>query len=99
LGSGGGLPGFDTHDVAVVIFTSPGCKTPTGSVSTYLCGPVPAAAALGQYAALPTQGLVDTLAMGTAVDLVGYGVQNFVNGGGPCGGPCKQQPGDAPHAS
>jgi hypothetical protein len=33
--------------------------------------------------------------MGTSVDLVGYGVQNFVNGGGPCGGPCKKQPGDA----
>jgi hypothetical protein len=27
LGSGGGLPGFDTHDVAVVIFTSEGCTT------------------------------------------------------------------------
>jgi hypothetical protein len=39
--------------------------------------------------------LVDTLAMGTVVDLVGYGVQNFVNGGGPCDGPCKKQPGDA----
>ena len=23
-----------------------------------------------------------------AIDLVGFGVQNFVNGGGPCGGPC-----------
>jgi len=95
LGSGGGLPGFDTHDVAVVIFTSEGCTTPTGSVSTYLCGPVASAATLGQHAALPTQGLVDTLAMGTVVDLVGYGVQNFVNGGGPCDGPCKKQPGDA----
>ena len=33
--------------------------------------------------------------MNTPVDLVGYGVQNFLNGGGPCGGPCKKQPGDA----
>ena len=95
LGSGGGLPGFDTHDVAVIIFTSEGCHIPTGTVSTYQCGPVPASATLGQYAALPTQGLVDTLAMGSGVDLVGYGVQNFVNGGGPCAGPCKKQNGDS----
>jgi hypothetical protein len=26
---------------------------------------------------------------------VGFGVQNFINGGGPCGGPCKPVPGDA----
>jgi hypothetical protein len=44
---------------------------------------------------LPALNLVDTLAMNTPVDLVGYGVQNFVNGGGPCGGPCKKQAGDA----
>src|SRR5690242_6499868 len=50
---------------------------------------------MAQYAALPSLGLVDTLPMGTTVDLVGYVVQNFVNGGGPCGGPCKKQPGDA----
>ena len=31
---------------------------------------------------LPAVGLVDTLAMGTSVDLVGYGVQGFVRGGG-----------------
>ena len=41
------------------------------------------------YGALPTSGLVDTLANGTAVTSVGYGVQNFAVGGGPCGGPCK----------
>ena len=64
-------------------------------VGTYQCGPIPASATLGQYAALPSPGLVDTLAMGTPVDLVGYGVQNFVNGGGPCEGPCKKQPGDS----
>jgi hypothetical protein len=37
----------------------------------------------GGFAALPSAGLVDTLAMGTPVDLVGYGVQGFVPGGGP----------------
>ena len=36
----------------------------------------------GSFAALPRVGLVDTLPMGTAVDLVGYGVQDFVRGGG-----------------
>src|SRR5665647_821226 len=95
IGAGGGLPGFDTHDVAVVIFTQAGCTAPTGLPGTYVCGPVPAEATNSQWASLPSQGLVDTLAMGTGVDLVGYGVQNFVNGGGPCGGPCKKLPGDA----
>jgi hypothetical protein len=33
--------------------------------------------------------LVDTLANGAAVTSVGYGVQNFTVGGGPCVGPCK----------
>jgi len=95
IGAGGGLPGFDTHDVAVIIFTTEGCHVPTGTVSTYRCGPIPPAATLNQYATLPSLDLVDTLAMGTRVDLVGYGVQNFVNGGGPCDGPCKKQPGDS----
>ena len=36
----------------------------------------------GAFVALPTAGLVDTLPMGTPVDLVGYGVQGFVRGGG-----------------
>src|SRR5437867_820743 len=36
----------------------------------------------GAFAVLPTPGIVDTLPMGTAVDLVGYGVQGFVRGGG-----------------
>ena len=95
IGAGGGLPGFDTHDVAVIIFTSQGCTVPTGRVGTYHCGPIPSAATSGQYAALPSAGLVDRLPMNARVDLVGYGVQNFVNGGGPCGGPCKKEPGDA----
>ena len=36
----------------------------------------------GAFATLPTPGLVDTLAMRTSVDIVGYGVQGFVRGGG-----------------
>jgi hypothetical protein len=36
----------------------------------------------GAFAALPEPGLVDTLAMKTRVDIVGYGVQGFVRGGG-----------------
>jgi hypothetical protein len=37
----------------------------------------------GQYGALPTPGLVDTLKNNTPVDLVGYGIQGFARGGGP----------------
>ena len=77
----------------MIIFGEPGCTTPTGSLSTYLCGPIPSSATLGQYGALPSAGLVDTLPMRTAVDVVGYGVQNFLNGGGPCDPNCKKQPG------
>jgi hypothetical protein len=94
IGAGGGLPGFDTHDVAVIIFTTQGCHIPTGTVSTYVCGPIPAAVTNTKYAALPSAGLVDTLAIRTAVDVVGYGVQNFVNGGGPCDPNCRKSPGD-----
>jgi hypothetical protein len=36
----------------------------------------------GAFATLPAAGLVDTLAMKTAVDLVGYGTQDFTRGGG-----------------
>src|SRR5574341_461219 len=36
----------------------------------------------GAFVTLPAEGLVDTLAMGTAVDVVGYGVQGFLRGGG-----------------
>lgn len=62
LGCGPGLPGFDTHDVAVITLDAP-------------VNP-------GDFATLPTVGLVDTLAMRTPVDIVGYGVQGFVRGGG-----------------
>lgn len=92
LKTAGGLPGFDTHDVAVVIFTSSGCAVPAGRTGS--CGPIPGAVTNGKYGALPTQGLVNTLPMGTPVDITGFGVQNFVNGGGPCSGPCKPTPGN-----
>jgi len=62
IGCGPGLPGFDTHDVAVVALAAP--RNP------------------GAFATLPSPGLVDTLPMGTFVDLVGYGVQGFARGGG-----------------
>jgi hypothetical protein len=87
--SGGGLPGFDRHDVAVIVFTSSGCTTPTDRVGTYHCGPIPSSATYGRYGALPATNLVNRLAMNTPIDVVGYGVQNFVKGGGP------KQPGDA----
>jgi hypothetical protein len=37
---------------------------------------------LSEYAALPSAHLVDALAMKSSVDIVGYGVQGFVRGGG-----------------
>jgi len=63
LGCAHGLPGFDTHDVAVIILGAP--VNPGG------------------FAVLPAPALVDTLPMKTPVDLVGYGVQGFIRGGGP----------------
>jgi len=66
-GLGNGIPHADTHDVAVVIFSTP----------------IPASVTGGLYGALPAQGLDDTLSNNTPVDLVGYGVQGFVRGGGP----------------
>jgi trypsin len=94
IGAGGGLPGFDTHDAAIVIFTATGCRFPAGS-GIRSCGPIPSSATSNLYGALPNEGVVDTLKENSPVDLVGFGVQNFINGGGPCGGPCKQAPGDA----
>lgn len=91
VGAGGGLPGFDTHDIAVVVFTSAGCRFPAGS-GIRSCGPVPSSATLDQYGALPEEGVVDTLRQNAPIDVVGFGVQTFLNGGGPCGGPCKKTP-------
>ena len=42
-----------------------------------------APAARPRYASLPAPGLTDRLPNGTAVDLVGYGVEDFLVGGGP----------------
>jgi hypothetical protein len=80
FGSAGGVPGFATHDVAIVIFTSTGCVLPAKPAGT--CGPIATSATGGLYGALPSPGLVDTLKMKAPVDLVGYGVQGFVVGGG-----------------
>jgi hypothetical protein len=74
FGCSNGTPGRDAHDVAVVILSSTGCS---------ICGSVPADVTLGKYGALPAPGLVDGLTTGAPVDLVGYGIQNFVRGGGP----------------
>ncbi len=47
-----------------------------------LTEPVPASV-VSRYAALPTAGYVDTLPRSADVDLVGYGVQERLRGGGP----------------
>jgi hypothetical protein len=62
IACGPGLPGFDSHDVAVIALNGP--RNP------------------GAFVALPSVGLVDSLAMKTGVDIVGYGVQGFIRGGG-----------------
>jgi Trypsin len=99
IGSAGGLPGFDTHDVAVIVFTSAGCNVPLRNglprdPALNTCGPIPGSATNNQYGQLPSLNLVDTLANQTPVDLVGYGVRNYIKGGGPCGGPCTPVTGD-----
>lgn len=66
-------------DVAIVVFTTTGCSPPASGPPSATCGPVSSSA----YAQLPTPGLVDTLDMKTPIDLVGYGVQGLVRGGGP----------------
>src|SRR3954467_9991929 len=93
IGSAGGLPGFDTHDVAIIVFTENGCRVPAGRPGS--CGPIDLTETGGQHGVLPPLGLVDTLRNQTPVDLVGYGVRNYVRGVGPClGGPCKPGTGD-----
>ena len=80
LGASGGLLGTSTHDVAIVVFGPQGCAS---------CGPIPSGATSGQYGALPNANTVPGLGANTAVDIVGFGVQNFTRGGG------KPQIGDA----
>ena len=67
-GGGNGLPAFSYRDVGVVVLSE--------SVPTDVVGE-------NEYATLPTAGLVDTLKNKTDVDLVGYGVQDQIQGGGP----------------
>lgn len=90
IGAGNGLPGFDTHDVAIIVFTDTGCVVPPGRANpaNNTCGPIAPSETYGQYGRLPSPNLVDTLRNGTPVTIVGYGLQGYVNGGGPCGGPC-----------
>lgn len=73
LGVSGGLLGTSSHDVAIVVFATP----------------IPSAITAGEYGALPSQDTVSGLSAGAAVDVVGFGVQNFTRGGG------KPQTGDA----
>lgn len=55
----------------------------TGDVGIIvLSEPVPTSV-VSEYAELPDEGLVDTLANKTAIDFVGYGVQEQIRGGGP----------------
>jgi hypothetical protein len=61
-----------------------GCGPGLAVADTHDVGVVELAAAAiaGPFALLPSVGLVDTLPMKTAIDLVGYGAQGFVRGGG-----------------
>ena len=92
-GAGPGLLGFASHDVALIVFTAAGCTVPSGQNGA--CGPIPSATTLGQYGRLPAQGAVDALAQKAAIDIVGFGQQSFVRGGGPCAGPCSPRLGAA----
>jgi hypothetical protein len=87
LGAADGLPGTATHDLALVVFTPSGCSVPAGQHGA--CGSIPAGVTLGQYGALPAPDTVSGLAANTAIEIVGFGVQNFSRGGG------KPQLGDA----
>jgi hypothetical protein len=87
LDAANGLPGTTTHDLALVIFTSSGCSVPAGQNGA--CGPIPAGVTHGQYGALPASNTVSELGANTAIEIVGFGVQNFTRGGG------KPQFGDA----
>jgi hypothetical protein len=62
-----GLPGFDYHDVGIVFLPQ---NVPQSVVPS------------SQYGVLPAVGVVDTLAMKTPVDLVGYGVTSQIKGDG-----------------
>ena len=61
-------------------------STPTTSRSS-------SSATNGRYGDLPSAGLVDTLRENAPIDVVGHGVQGFVNGGYPCDPNCKKSQG------
>jgi len=76
----GFTPGIFTPDPDWCIGCSPGLQgfdSHDVAVVTLLTPNNP-----GAFATLPAAGLVDTLPMKTSVDIVGYGVQGFVRGGG-----------------
>jgi hypothetical protein len=62
-----------------------GCGSGLAGADTHDVAVITLAAAvfLPVYAALPAEGLVDTLPMKSTVDIVGYGVQGFIPGGHP----------------
>src|SRR3954447_11702560 len=67
IGSAGGLPGFDTHDVAIIVFTAAGCHVPANrNPVTNTCGPISLTETAGKVGVLPPVGLVDTLRNQTA---------------------------------
>lgn len=76
--TGNGHSSADSHDVAVVVFTSTGCFVGPGAPPTGTCGPI---ASPSTYGALPPAGLTDTLKK-AGVDIVGFGAQGIVHGGG-----------------
>jgi hypothetical protein len=87
LDAANGLPGSTTHDLALVVFTPSGCTVPSDQHGA--CGPLPSGVTQGQYGVLPVPNTVSGLNANTAIEIVGFGVQNFTRGGG------KPQTGDA----
>jgi hypothetical protein len=71
--------GDPAADVAIVAFTATGCSPPASGPPNATCGPITSITP----AQRPSPGLVDGLDMKAPIDLVGYGVQGFVRGGGP----------------
>jgi hypothetical protein len=69
-------------DVAIIVFTGKGCAVGPGAPPSGTCGPIASSVTNGQYAQLPSAGLVDTLKK-PSIDLVGYGVQELLRGSGP----------------
>jgi hypothetical protein len=79
---------FPTDFTAGTFYPNPdwclGCGPGFAGIDTHDVGVIALSTPVdpGGFAALPTPGLVDTLPMGTPVDVVGYGVQGFVHGQG-----------------